>query len=151
MIQPALMKSPKEFSDKTQPASSWVDNVLDPVYRKFHTLRVWRPAVNIYEQEEYYGVVVDLAGICPEDINIRAEDGFLIISGKRPSPPSEFGKSRRHGTTRMHLMEIDHGQFSRKLELPDNVDIDSINAVYKQGFLNICLRKRIDVSGKKHG
>ena len=38
-------------------------------------------------------------------------------------------------------MEIDHGAFSREVELPHDVDKERINAVYREGMLWIELPK----------
>ena len=42
---------------------------------------------------------------------------------------------------RVHLMEIDHGAFSREVELPENVDQGKIIAAYRNGMLWIEMPK----------
>jgi HSP20 family molecular chaperone IbpA len=39
-------------------------------------------------------------------------------------------------------MEINYGRFERNLHLPEGLDKDSIKAVYKEGILEIRIRKK---------
>jgi len=43
---------------------------------------------------------------------------------------------------RVHLMEIDHGKFSREVELPNDIHHEQINATYRNGMLWIELPKK---------
>ena len=46
------------------------------------------------------------------------------------------------GPQSVHLMEIDSGSFTRKVEIPSNVDEGKIDATYRDGFLWVVLPKR---------
>ena len=116
---------------------------------RFHRYRpdnAWEPAINLYEGPKQYFMVVDLAGARPEDeeqFALSVGDGVITVSGVRATPfPPEAG-----GTLRMHLMEIDHGRFSRTVELPRDVDVENISAKYRGGYLWIRLPKRV---GRAH-
>ena len=85
-------------------------------YYNFLPSEVWTPNVNLYETENDYRVCVDLAGVEKEKIDITVADGRLTIRGHRavpqcPSPPPDTDPE--HSRMRVHLMEIDHGAFSR--------------------------------------
>ena len=138
MIQPVQVK--REDSPFRGPHSpfGWVDSVLVPVFHKYTPSRAWHPAINIYEDPSAYCVVVDLAGIQTEEVDLRVESGRLILSGQRATPEPRMSQGR----VRMQLMEIDHGAFSRTLNLPQDADPDSISASYKAGFLRILLPKK---------
>ena len=116
----------------------WVEHVLGSIYQHHHFEEAWSPAVNIYESDAYYCVVVDLAGVRAEEIDVQLEDGAITITGLRPPPEAPESSGRK----RVHLMEIDHGPFVRRLELPNDVDVDAIEARYRGGFLWIRLGKR---------
>jgi len=116
----------------------WVDNVLGPGYHKFCPGEAWNPAINIYESRSSYLVVVDLAGIKAEGIDLRTEKGLLVLSGRRDAP----GLNDADSDTRCHLLEIDHGKFSRRVELPQTADVDAISASYRNGFLWIRIPKK---------
>ena len=46
------------------------------------------------------------------------------------------------GPVRAHHMEIDSGRFCREIDLPGNVDVEAIEATYRNGFLWIRLPKK---------
>lgn len=98
----------------------------------------WQPSVNLYEDESAFYVVADLAGMKAQDVGVHVEDQVLTLSGQRVSPqPSEI-----HGSLRVHIMEIDHGQFLRRMALPPDVEVEKIKASYRYGFLWIRLPKK---------
>ena len=55
-----------------------------------------------------------------------------------PVPADPESKSVK---MRVHVLEIDHGSFSRNVELPRNVNKDRIEASYSNGLLWIELPK----------
>jgi HSP20 family protein len=111
-------------------------------YYGFLSHQTWSPSVNLYETEECYSVCVDLAGVDKQKIDIEVVEQRLILRGTRlvPEGPPECNKGGKRA--RMHLLEIDHGPFSRAVELPQNVDRDKIIAKYIDGMLWIDLPKK---------
>jgi HSP20 family protein len=77
-------------------------------------------------------IVVDLAGVDPEEVRIDIDEDLLLISGRRRRP---------HGDTRpsYRQMEIDYGHFQRQIPLDDDVDLGSASASYEHGLLKIVL------------
>jgi HSP20 family protein len=116
----------------------WMDQVLGPVYRQYLPGEAWSPAVNLYEDDVAYHVVVDLAGVSHKMIDLRVEKEHLIISGDRPTPRPLCVEGLAH----MHLMEIDHGTFCRSVEIPEWVDQERIVASYRCGMLHVYLPKK---------
>jgi HSP20 family protein len=82
--------------------------------------------------------VVDLAGVQVSEIDLRAEDGVLLIQGRRDMPRVETQAQTVH----VHMMEIDHGVFRRAVELPPTADTTSIEATYRGGFLSIRIPRK---------
>ncbi len=115
----------------------WVDQVLGQSYQQYCPGEAWKPAVNIYEDDRGYVIVADLAGMKAADVDLRAEPGKLVISGERAVPHYENTK----GDVRLHTMEIDHGRFCRAVNLPEDADIDAIEALYRNGYLWIQVPK----------
>ncbi|HVT90097.1 MAG TPA: Hsp20/alpha crystallin family protein [Tepidisphaeraceae bacterium] len=106
-------------------------------YCNFAPGEAWAPSVNLYETEASYLVCVDLAGVEKDEIEITVHERALNIRGKREVPrPGPYDQR-----VRIHLMEIDHGSFSREVELPHDVQEDRINAHYTNGLLWIELPK----------
>jgi HSP20 family protein len=95
----------------------------------------FHPPMDIYETEENLVIVMEIAGMRTEDINVLFEKDHLSISGTRteacPTPK-----------TRLHQMEIDYGYFERTLRIPFPLQVDEIRATYRDGFLVITIPKR---------
>jgi HSP20 family protein len=113
-------------------------------YYNFLPSEVWAPNVNLYETETDYRVCVDLAGVDKEKIDITVIDQRLTIRGARAVPqcPAPPCPADEHTRMKVHLMEIDHGAFSRDVELPHDVVKEKIAARYVDGLLWIELPKK---------
>lgn len=109
-------------------------------YYGFRPNESWVPSANLYETDSAYLVCVDLAGVDRNKIDITVVDQRLTLRGHRPAPVPEQAESK--GTLRVHLMEIDHGAFSRDVELPADVDRNAIRATHRNGLLWIELPKK---------
>lgn len=118
---------------------------------------VWTPNVNLYEAADSYFVCVDLAGVDKEKLDVEVADQRLTLRGNRPVPvpdlpadpaeqdPAATPEQQAAATARrakVHLMEIDHGQFSRDVELPPDADREGIVASYRNGMLWIEIPKK---------
>jgi HSP20 family protein len=110
-------------------------------YYNFSPGETWTPSVNLYEVDSAYLVCVDLAGIDKEKIDITVEEHMLKLHGHREVPMPADGESQGQ-RLRVHLMEIDHGSFSREVELPLDVVQEKISAQYRNGMLWIELPKK---------
>ncbi|MDP6045564.1 MAG: Hsp20/alpha crystallin family protein [Phycisphaerae bacterium] len=119
--------------------SQWGDNVLGGGgYQQYCSEQTWSPDMNVYESPQQYTLVVDLAGLRGEDIELESDDGVLRLSGQRDMPdPHEPADD-----VKIRLMEIDHGWFCRAIEIPDDADESRINATCRSGFLRIVLPKK---------
>jgi HSP20 family protein len=94
----------------------------------------WHPPTDVFETEAEYIVVMDIANVKQEDIQLTYEGGVLTVSGVR----REFQISeKRH----YHKMEIDFGPFERKIKINARIVDNSIKACYDNGFLIIKLTK----------
>lgn len=102
----------------------------------------FEPNVNIVEYEEEVVILVELSGCEPEEINIEIEENNLIISGER----KEKFKKTPHV---IHRIEIEFGSFQKVINLPENVEIEKIEASYRNGLLEISLPKTERESMKK--
>ncbi len=114
-------------------------------YYGFYPSETWTPSVNLYETGGNYLVCVDLSGVDKEKIDLEVRENRLRLRGNRAVPMKEDvsdesadAESRR---VRVHLMEIDHGAFSREVELPENVNQEKIVASYRDGMLWIEIPK----------
>jgi HSP20 family protein len=93
----------------------------------------FRPAVDCWVTEEprQLVVVVELAGVEPESIDIAVEERALTISGSRPRP-------RVPGQVYQQA-EIEYGRFERRVTLEQNIDTAAASATYEAGMLTLTL------------
>jgi len=81
---------------------------------------------NITENENSYGLELSLPGFSKEDVKIELNDGLISISSEvEKSDENNFFKS----------------SFEKKYYLPEDVDIENIEASMKNGILSITLNK----------
>ena len=124
-----------------------MNKMLDQMHKGYYNFlpnETWTPSVNLYETESAYLVCVDLAGVDKDKIDVVIVDGRLRLRGTRAVPTHpEGGEPDTQGKRlRVHLMEIDHGGFSREVELPHDVHHEQISANYRDGLLWIELPKK---------
>lgn len=106
------------------------------------SLAQWTPRINLGETDQNYELTVDLPGMQPSDIEVELRHGDLWISGHRHEELQQEGKT-------WHRVERHYGQFRRVIRLGDDVDVDSINAEYKDGVLRISVAKSERARTKK--
>jgi len=114
----------------------------------FVTAPKWRPPTDIYETEDVFVVVMDIAGVEPDGFAVTFDSGILTVSGERRDTAS--------GRREYHAMEVKVGPFERRFRFPKRVDPASLRATYATGFLEIRLAKvserpgpvRVDVEAR---
>ena len=94
--------------------------------------REWMPAVDMVRENGDLVVRAEVPGIKPEEIEIKAEQGVLTISGKHEETEEEKDKQfvRR---------ERRYGAFARTMTLPDGVDPKKIKARTRDGVLEVTI------------
>jgi HSP20 family protein len=95
---------------------------------------VIEPPADVYETAESVVVVVEIAGINDQEVEISVDDNTLTIRGLRED-------RQRHSKRLYTQMEINCGPFERILSLPAEVDASKATATYDDGFLEIVLPK----------
>jgi HSP20 family protein len=107
----------------------------------------WVPAVDVWETESEIVYAFDLPGIPEDKIGVEFEDGSLTVSAERE-------RVQEQSEERFYRFERRFGSFSRTIGLPQGVDESAISADYKDGVLEIHVRKpeqtkprRIQVGG----
>lgn len=95
----------------------------------------WSPALDLFDAEDRLIAKVELPGMKKEDIDIAYQEGVLNISGER-KPESGLGKE-----TQPYRTERFSGKFQRSLTLPVAIQVDKIQATYKDGILSLEMPK----------
>ena len=92
------------------------------------------PAVNIFSDRDGYVVRLEVPGVSPDQITIETRGRTLTIAGKRDITAPESGS--------FHRRERGRGEFSRSLQLPDDLDPPRTEASYKHGILTLRIPKK---------
>jgi HSP20 family protein len=92
------------------------------------------PAVNIRENKNHYELEVAAPGFKKEDFKVTTENGLLTIS-------AETSMEKNEEKEKYTRREFSCASFARTFTLPDNVVTDDIVAKYRDGLLNIELKK----------
>lgn len=94
--------------------------------------RTWQPAIDVYETGNDVVVLIELAGVKRDEIEVIVDNNILTIRGYR--------KDSKQGIKRTYSqMEILWGSFQREIPLPANVNTNQVKAFYENGFLEVIL------------
>ena len=98
------------------------------------------PRVDIIETPEELLLFADVPGVRSEDVDVRFENGELILHGRcNPRGPG----------ANFLLNEYEIGDFYRVFALSESIDAEKINAELKQGVLTVHLPKAAAVKPRK--
>jgi HSP20 family protein len=92
------------------------------------------PAVDIAETDKAYEITAELPGMDEKNIEVKFADGVLTIKGEKKEEKEEKKKD-------YYLSERSYGSFQRSFQVPDGVDTDKIEAIFKKGVLTVALPK----------
>ena len=98
------------------------------------TSGAWNPTVDIFDREDAIIIHAELPGVKKNDISVEIKDNMLILKGDRflKDDIKEENYYRR---------ERNFGSFQRAFTLPGLFDEASIKATFKDGVLEITLKK----------
>ena len=111
------------------------------LHRCVRRITGWSPALDLYQSTDNFVAVVELPGMCKEDVEISLHDGTLTISGERKRESVNGDKPER---TERYI-----GTFRRSIALPTRVDASKVNATYRDGILIVRLPKAEEVKPKQ--
>ena len=93
-----------------------------------------QPPVDIEESTDAYTVRVELPGMNLEDIKITVEDNRLVVRGEKTR-----AEEKKDAT--YHRVERVYGSFERAFTMTHAVRTDKIEAIYKDGILEVKIPK----------
>jgi len=90
------------------------------------------PAMNLWTSENGLKLTAEVPGVHPEDIDINVVGETLTLSGERKTDDLNEG-------ARYHRQERGYGKFTRSIQLPFPVNVNQVEATFKNGVLNVSL------------
>jgi HSP20 family protein len=91
----------------------------------------WTPAADWYETDDDLILVLDLPGADPVSLELAHDGEEITVAGQRDS--GSWGRERS--------LERPKGPFQRTLRLPESVEPGSAEGQYRNGLLEVRLRK----------
>jgi HSP20 family protein len=101
------------------------------------------PPINVVEKENSFSIKAELAGINPDDVDLRIRDGFLTLSGERREEKEELDNGGRY-----LCHELSSGFFQRVIELPEAADCEKAEASFRNGILTVTVPKKAEAAQK---
>lgn len=93
----------------------------------------WHPDVDVYEGEGAVTILVEIAGVDEEELEVLLFEDALVIDGGRSLPVAE--------EVVYHAAGIRQGPFRVEVPLPAPVNADKVEATYERGLLRVRLPK----------
>lgn len=92
------------------------------------------PPINVGSTPEQVDIYLFAAGLDPNSLDISLQQNLLTVAGERREP----GESE----VQYYRKERYDGAFRRVISLPDDVDPDQVEAGYRDGVLQIHVKRR---------
>ncbi len=120
-----LQENVKQMFDEVLGRSSWQSS------DERTTPADWKPPLDLLEEPGHYLLRADLPGVAASDVELRIENGNLLLYGERKIDQAAYLR-----------MERPTGRFSAQIALPPSVDRQNIQANHCNGVLEVLLPKR---------
>ena len=132
-----IKKTPDNFiKSVNDEISSILNRHFDSYYPDYdfsETEKLVMP-VEVRDKDSEYDIRAELPGVKKEDLDISLNDGFLTISAVKTEEKNENEKYCKKS-------EFSYGEFSRTIQLPQEIDSDNIDAKLEHGVLKIIAPK----------
>jgi HSP20 family protein len=101
------------------------------------TEHFWYPAADVYRTNEGWVVKVELAGVAPDELEVKISGDTLRIAGcRRDEALTE--------TVSYHQLEITYSRFEKTIRFPCPVEGARIERRYKDGLLVLYLISQVE-------
>jgi len=88
--------------------------------------------LDVYEVEGKLVLKAAVPGIDPSDLDIQIENNVLTIKG-------ETRHEEESKEAKIYRREVSYGSFSRSVRLPEGLNLDAVEADFKNGLVTISL------------
>ena len=118
----------------------WMDQTLQQTLNSFaQTSQVvsnaaFVPKAEVFETDEQVALKIEVPGLSEKDFEITLKEHVLTVRGERKL---ENGFKQEN----LAWTERRYGNFMRSFSLPQTVDVNTINATYTNGILQIVFAK----------
>jgi len=109
--------------------------VIPSSFRRIESrMTEFAPSIDVSETDKTIKVTAELPGLEEKDISATVEDDFLVLTGEKREEKKEEKEEYYH-------REVSYGSFRRTIPLSAKVDVNKVDASFKNGILKITLPK----------
>ena len=130
----------------------WLPGILDDFFGNEWVDKTssTAPAVNVIETDKEYKVEIAAPGLTRDDFKIDInDDNELTVSMEKKVEKNE--ESEKEGKKHTYLRrEFSYSSFRQRMILPDNVNVDNIDAKMENGVLTIDIPKKTEEEKRKN-
>lgn len=90
----------------------------------------WNPRVDVVRENGHYKVTAEFPGVDKDDIHVDVKDGYLTLRGEKKRERSEEKEGYNYS-------ERFYGSFQRSFRLPQEAEVDAIEAKLENGVLTL--------------
>ncbi|NBX17669.1 MAG: Hsp20/alpha crystallin family protein [Proteobacteria bacterium] len=102
----------------------------------------FEPPCDLMESDDKYQLCIDLPGMHARDVNVEVIGNSVTVWGERKTE-----RKTEKGGTQYHERRL--GAFERRVQLPENVNAEKIQAHFDAGVLTVMLPKAGHAQKKK--
>ena len=114
---------------------------LVPFRRESGRSGLFSPSIDIKENDKEVSIKAELPGMDEKDIEVSLTSDTLSIKGEKKEEKEDKSKD-------YYRMERSYGSFSRTIPLPNGIDSQKADAVFKKGVLTITVPKTEEAKTK---
>ncbi len=102
----------------------------------------WAPAIEVVDAADAVVIRAELPGVDPNGLDVTATEGRVVIAGEKPQPDRPERAELCRG-------EIHYGVFRRSIALPEEVDLERLDATFRHGVLTLRVPRQSAGGAKK--
>jgi HSP20 family protein len=92
------------------------------------------PRLDLEETEKEYRITAELPGMEEKDVEVLLTGNSITLKGEKKEEKEEKGRNYYH-------TERSYGSFHRSVPLPEGIEIEKVDAEFKNGVLTVKLPK----------
>jgi HSP20 family protein len=100
------------------------------------------PPVNLAEDDDHLYLTAELPGAAADKLEVSVKGETLSLRGEIPA--AQVGAEVSY-----HRKERESGSFRRVLSLPAKVEVDRVEAAFKNGLLTVTIPKAADAKARQ--
>jgi HSP20 family protein len=120
-----------------------MDRLFEVAFPMLGSLQHGDFPMDLYQSKDGFTVRAEVPGFRKEDISAEVADGILTVTAHQKADGTKEGETSQTGVA------VQERRLSRAISLPENLDLDKIQAGYENGMLTVTLPKREEAKPKQ--